>query len=48
MKKNDIRFLVYKYRNEGLKGKEIFNRLKEHFDNEDYIKFAKKYLKRYI
>jgi hypothetical protein len=45
MKKCDIVFLVSKYRKERLKGKQIFNRIRDHFEMEDYIKFKRKYLR---
>lgn len=45
MKSCDIKFLLSKYRNEGLKGKQIYSRLKNIFEFESYVKFAKRYLR---
>lgn len=45
MKSYEIEFLINKYKNEGLKGKQIYRRLKDIFEFESYIKFAKKYLR---
>lgn len=43
--KQEIKLLVEKYKKEGLKDKEIFNRIRDIFEMQDYIKFKKKYLR---
>ena len=45
LKKSEVSFLIDKYRKEGLQGKQIYNRLKQIYEFDGFIKFKKKYLK---
>ena len=42
----EIKVLINKYKSENMTRKQIENRLKEHYEIDEYIKFANKYLNR--
>ena len=44
LKENELKFLISKYKKEGLKDKQIYNRLHDIFDFQKFITFKKKYL----
>ena len=45
--KQEITFLIDKYKKDGLNNKQIKKRIKDLYEFEDYIRFADKYLNKY-